>query len=158
VAIDTSVLKVDTRLSVWANDDLQLVVPRVSTVVPQHAPSVRTRSNLNAIHHLIASTQEVGAKFANAIDLVVIETNDEQGWINYTKATGVVLVGFDQRRPERGPDFAVLGCKEADCVLCNTQDGRLVGVFDDGRQVLQDFLWAEDRTVLRIKAVEPVWR
>lgn len=169
--IDARMFKVDPSLPVGTDDDLQLVIPvQIAIRCPVSArlyattanrqsassPSIRTCPDLYAIAHLVSPTQKVLAKPAQILRLGVVQTDDKQRRIYHAQAFLVVGVRTPDLVTEVIPYLPVLGSQQTDGVLGDLVNRGLVGVEDDGFEILEDLFIAQTRTGVGIEAIEPV--
>lgn len=120
-------------------------------------PSVRACSHLNAPFKSVTSTQEIAAQLCQVVWLGIIQTDHEQGGFDHGQTRGVVLVRLDQGVPEPRPDLSRLRGQNAQSVRSHLVHRGLVGVLDDRFEGGEDLFVAEDRPVLRVKAIEPIY-
>jgi hypothetical protein len=107
---------------------------------------------------VVSTAQEISAKLGQIVRLAVVQTNDEQRRIDYREAFRIVLVGIQDLLPQVGPDLSILCRQKTDRVLSDFQSRCLIAIFHDSFEVLEDFFIVEKGPVLRVKAVEPVYR
>ena len=146
VTIHTGVFEVYSCASVFAHDNLELVIPPVGASTHLHAPD-----------NLAGSADHVGTELRRALGFSVVQAKDKQRRVNNVQAlciVGALVPG--QYVSHSRPHLTVLRAENSQRALRSILDGRLFSIVDDDLEIEGNVLLAHDQITVLVENIKPI--